>query len=100
MRCLDTTRSVMLDVIIALIPAAIWGIYSFGWRAAVIILISVAVSVLTEAVYEVATRKSVTCADLSAAVTGLILGLYGYLPSARSSPLSSQSSFSAVSVRI
>lgn len=75
MRCLDTTRSVMLDVIIALIPAAIWGIYSFGWRAAVIILISIAVSVLTEAVYEVATRKSVTCADLSAAVTGLILGL-------------------------
>ena len=75
MRCLDTTRSVMLDVIIALLPATVWGIYTFGIRAAVTVAVSIAVAVISELLYEVIMRKTVTVADLSAVVTGLILGL-------------------------
>lgn len=75
MRCLDTTRSVMLDVIIALLPAAVWGVYTFGLHALFVILISVAVSVAVEAAYEALIGKTVTVADLSAVVTGLVLGL-------------------------
>ncbi len=74
-RCLDTTRSVMLDVIFALLPAAAWGIFTFGVRALLIILISVAVSVAAEAAYQALCGKVVTVSDLSAVVTGLILGL-------------------------
>ena len=36
-----TTRTIMLDVIIALLPATIFGIYNFGWRAAIIVAVSV-----------------------------------------------------------
>lgn len=74
-RCLDTTRSVMLDVIIALLPAAAWGVYTFGMHALLVLIVSVAVSVAAEAAYEALMGKSVTVADLSAAVTGLVLGL-------------------------
>ena len=44
----DTTRSIVLDVIIALLPALGWGVYVFGPRALVVVLISVASSVLFE----------------------------------------------------
>lgn len=75
MRCLDTTRSVMLDVIIALLPATVWGIYTFGIRAGITVAVSVVTAVIAELLYEIIMKKSVTVADLSAAVTGLILGL-------------------------
>lgn len=74
-RTLDTTRSIMIDVIIALLPAALWGVYTFGLRALYIILISVAASVGAEAVFQALCHKTVTVADMSAALTGLILGL-------------------------
>ena len=47
----STTKNIMLDVIIALIPAVIAGIVFFGYKAAVVLLISVASSVATEFVY-------------------------------------------------
>ncbi|MBQ7173557.1 MAG: RnfABCDGE type electron transport complex subunit D [Clostridia bacterium] len=70
-----STASVMKDVFIALLPAAIWGSYAFGWRAAVILLISVVSSVAFEALTEILLRRTVTISDCSAAVTGLLLGM-------------------------
>lgn len=74
-KCLDTTRALMLDVIIALMPAFLWGIFSFGWRAIVVVLISIASCVLFEAGFQKITKRTVMITDLSAVVTGLVLGL-------------------------
>lgn len=74
-RSLDSVRGVMLDVIIALIPAAAWGVYRFGLRALLVLAISVAAAVLSEFVFEKLMKKPVTVGNLSSAVTGLILGL-------------------------
>ncbi len=70
-----TTTTVMLDVIIALIPATFFGIYNFGIRALLVILITIASCVATEAVYEIIMKKQLTIKDLSAVVTGLLLAL-------------------------
>lgn len=70
-----TTQSIMLDVIIALLPAAIAGVVIFGLRALAVIGICVAASVISEAVFNLATKKEQTLGDLSAVVTGLILAL-------------------------
>ena len=70
-----TTRTIMLDVIIALLPATIFGIYNFGWRAALIVAVSVLSCVGAEAAYEFLMKKPITIADLSAAVTGLLIAL-------------------------
>ena len=71
----DSISSIMLDVIIALIPASICGIYFFGINAALVILTSVAACVLAEYAYEKLMKKPVTLRDCSAIVTGLLLGL-------------------------
>jgi electron transport complex protein RnfD len=71
----DSTRSMMADVIIALTPAAVWGVYAFGLRALVILLISVFSSVLFEFLLGLCLKKPLICTDLSAVVTGLILAL-------------------------
>jgi len=70
-----TTGKIMLTVILALLPATAFGIYNFGLRAALIILITVATTVLTEFLFEKFCKKKVTVADLSAVVTGLLLAL-------------------------
>ncbi len=70
-----TTASVMKDVLIALLPATVWGVYLFGIRAALIVLISVASSVLFELLTQIVLRRTVTISDCSAAVTGLLLAL-------------------------
>ncbi len=69
------TSSIMCDVLIAMAPAALFGIWYFGFRAFLIIVLCVAASVLTEYIYEKAMKKPVTITDLSAAVTGMILAL-------------------------
>lgn len=71
----ETTRTIMLDVIIALIPACIWGVHVFGIRALWLILISVSASVLFELVFELITKRSVTIGDFSAVVTGLLIAM-------------------------
>ena len=71
----ETTRTIMLDVVIALLPACIWGVHAFGWRALAIMLISVASSVVFELAFELITKRPVTIGDLSAVVTGLLLAL-------------------------
>lgn len=70
-----TTAAVMKDVLIALLPATVWGIYVFGLRAALVVLISVVSAVLFEMVTQILLKRTVTIADCSAAVTGLLLGL-------------------------
>ncbi len=85
-----TTRSIMLDVVIALLPCAIMGIVYFGWRALVIELVSVASCVATEFVWFFIANKGVSdkfrnagavCKrwvkqfDLTSVITGLILAL-------------------------
>lgn len=70
-----TTSSIMCDVLIAMAPAALFGIYHFGFRAFLIMAVCVATSMLTEYIYESAMKKPITIMDFSAAVTGLILAL-------------------------
>lgn len=70
-----TTRRIMLDVIIALAPAAIMGCVIFGWHALAVLLSSVAASVVAEFVFNLIVKKEQTVSDLSAVVTGLLLGL-------------------------
>ena len=71
----DRISSIMLNVIIALIPAMIAGVYYFGLSALLVILTSVASCVLSEYVYECITKKTKTVKDLSAVVTGVLLAL-------------------------
>lgn len=70
-----TTQSIMRDVIIALSPATVAGIVFFGWRALLVILTCVASAVLSEFVFNLIVKKKQTVTDLSAVVTGLLLGL-------------------------
>ena len=71
----DSIASIMLDVIIALIPASLMGVYYFGYRAAIVIITAVAASLLSEYAYEKLLHKRNTLHDLSAVVTGLLLAL-------------------------
>lgn len=70
-----STSSIMLAVVVALLPAAGFGIYNFGLKALAHILITVASCVLTELVFELIVKKPITVGDLSAVVTGLLLAL-------------------------
>ena len=75
-----TTNGLMFAVIAALMPAAGFGIYNFGPRALAVILVTVASTVLTEALYGLCRHKrdfmkNLTITDLSAVVTGLLLAL-------------------------
>ncbi|MBO4367038.1 MAG: RnfABCDGE type electron transport complex subunit D [Clostridia bacterium] len=73
-----STTKIMLDVIIALLPALGVGVYVFGWRALLVTAISVASCVATEFIYEKLMKLPVTIGDLSAVVTGLILAVNLY----------------------
>lgn len=70
-----TTGSIMGAVVIALLPSVFFGVYNFGLHALMLILVTVASTVLTEYIYELFTKKPITVADLSATVTGLLLAL-------------------------
>lgn len=69
-----TTGGIMMAVVLALLPAAGFGIYNFGLRALLHILITVASTVLTEFLFGLY-KKKLTITDLSAVVTGLLLAL-------------------------
>ncbi len=68
-----TTRGIMFDVILALMPVCGASIYLFGYRSALLVAVCVAACVAFEALYEKLTNKPVTVGDLSAVVTGLLL---------------------------
>ena len=71
----ERTGTIMFDVIIALIPATVWGVYVFGWRALTVVLASVISAVAFEAIFQFFMNVPVTVKDGSAAVTGLLLAL-------------------------
>ncbi|MBE5948845.1 MAG: RnfABCDGE type electron transport complex subunit D [Lachnospiraceae bacterium] len=68
-----TTQRIMLDVAIALVPAGAFGIYRFGIKALVLMLVCIAGCVLTEYLYELIMKKTITIMDCSALVTGMLL---------------------------
>jgi len=68
-----TTQKIMLDVILALLPALIWSIYVLGIRSLFVTLVSVASCVVFEFLYRKIMRKPDTISDLSAVVTGILL---------------------------
>ncbi len=70
-----TTQAIMRDVVIALLPAAAYGVYLFGIRAAIILILSVASAVLTEWACQKVRKQKITINDYSAVVTGLLLGM-------------------------
>ena len=70
-----STNRIMLDVLIALSPAAIMGCVIFGWHALLVLAVCTLSAVLSEFVFNLIVKKEQTISDLSAAVTGLILGL-------------------------
>lgn len=74
-RSKETTTTVMLKVIIALLPAYIWGVCIYGLRALLIGVISIASSVGFEALTQYLLRRDITVHDLSAVVTGLLLAM-------------------------
>lgn len=69
------TPGVMLDVIIALLPATVAGAFIFGVRALLVVATCVLASVVSEFLFNVITKREQTILDLSAIVTGLILAL-------------------------
>lgn len=71
----NSTTKVMLDVIIALLPTIVASVFIFGWRALLVIAVCTASAVLSEYLFELICKRPVTISDLSAAVTGIILGL-------------------------
>ena len=69
----EDTRSIMLDVIIALLPAMAWSVYCFGWKALLLTAVSVVSCVFFEWAYRKLMKKSCMVGDLSAVVTGILL---------------------------
>ncbi len=69
------TQKIMLCVVIALLPAALFGVWNFGLGALILILVSVATCVCCEWLYEKLLHKKSTINDFSAVVTGLLLAM-------------------------
>lgn len=74
-RSKDTSGRIMLYVVLALLPTTCFGIYNFGYRAAILILVTIASCVASEWVFEKIVHKKSTINDFSAVVTGLLLSL-------------------------
>ena len=74
-RTARTTSGIMLDVIIALMPALIAGTAIFGIRALLVTLVCVASAVLSEFIFNLICKREETIGDFTAALTGLLLAL-------------------------
>ena len=90
----ESTQTLMLDVLIALAPVTVAGVYLFGLKAAWVLCVSVISAIICEFLWQKLMKKKSMLSDLSAVVTGLILGLN--LPSG--APLWMAAVGSAVSV--
>lgn len=71
----DSSRRVMLDVVIALLPATVAAVVIFGTGALKVIAACVIGAAVSEALFDLATHRKQTVGDFSAVVTGLLLGL-------------------------
>lgn len=74
-RSKESIQSIMRDVIIALVPATVMGIYYFGIKALILVIASIVSAVFFEWLYEKLMKKPITISDLSAVVTGLLVAL-------------------------
>jgi len=74
-RAKDSTNRIMAYVILALLPTTLFGIFNFGPKALLLIVLTIASCVGTEWVFEKIIHKKSTISDLSAVVTGLLLAL-------------------------
>ncbi len=70
-----STSTIMFLVIIGLMPSSVFGIWQFGFNAALLVAVCIATCVVCEFVYEKLMKKPSTIGDLSAVVTGLLLAL-------------------------
>ena len=70
-----TTRNIMQDVVIALIPASLFGVFNFGLRALLVILTTILACTVTEYIYCKFMKKPLNPGDYSDVVTGLLLAL-------------------------
>ena len=70
-----STKFIMLMVIVALMPACIYGIFHFGLKALVVILLCVASCEICEQIFNLITKRPLTVDDLSAVVTGILLAM-------------------------
>ena len=70
-----TTRGVMTDVLVALLPTAVIGVWVHGFPAFLVIALSMCAAVLTEYLFDQVTKRKTTVGDCSALVTGLLLAL-------------------------
>ena len=73
LHCGMNTRGVMLDVLIALLPAAVASVLLFGWRALAVELVCVASCMAAEVLSRMVMKREQTVGDLSCVVTGLLL---------------------------
>ncbi|MGN0342007.1 MAG: RnfABCDGE type electron transport complex subunit D [Roseburia sp.] len=74
-RAKDTTSRIMFYVLVALMPTTVFGIFNFGYRALILILVTIASCMASEWIFEKIVHKKSTLGDLSAVVTGLLLAL-------------------------
>ena len=72
-RSVENTRSIMLDVIIAMLPALFWAIYNFGFKALLSVVVSVVACLFWATLYRQRLKKPQSIGDLSAVVTGMLL---------------------------
>ncbi|WP_058485506.1 RnfABCDGE type electron transport complex subunit D [Defluviitalea phaphyphila] len=71
----ESIQSIMRDVFIALLPAALAGIWFFKFQALIVIILSITSCVGAEALWQKLTKQKITINDFSAAVTGLLLAM-------------------------
>ncbi|MDL2220407.1 RnfABCDGE type electron transport complex subunit D [Eubacteriales bacterium OttesenSCG-928-N14] len=71
----QTVQNIMLDVVIALIPAAAYGVIQFGVNALLVMLASVASAIACEALTQWIVKKPITIYDCSAIVSGMLIGM-------------------------
>ena len=71
----DSTNRIMRDVVIALIPATLYGIYIFGWNALMVCFVSVLAAVIVEIIMQKLRKRPITINDWSAVLTGLLLAM-------------------------
>ncbi len=74
-RSKDSTDNIMLCVVVALMPATVFGVVNFGWYALLLIVVTVLTAVLAEHIFCKICKKPSTVKDMSAVVTGLLLAL-------------------------
>ncbi|MBQ8149748.1 MAG: RnfABCDGE type electron transport complex subunit D, partial [Clostridia bacterium] len=74
-RSKDDTRSIMVDVCIAMLPALFMSVAVFGINALILTVVSVVACVFWEWLYRKLMKKTCSVGDFSAVVTGMLLAL-------------------------